>query len=322
MNGRSEASHFMRLIAFLIFVNTSGFAQVIDNTASFRAVDADRYVRIHYENDLFTGTDRYYSQGINTEFVHPMFNKFFLHRILLKGKEAQQMGIALEHNSFTPSNIYSDSIVYGDRPYAATLTGRVFSVSYLEGMCARITSSFSFGVIGPAAGGRTMQSVIPQWIDDGKAKGWEHQIQNDIVLKYTVGMECKILEIPDRLRFSGFTSAQLGTLNTRLSSGMVLVVGKLSKPGTSGKQFTFHGYCQPMINFTGYDATLQGGMFNDTSPYTLEAGNLNRVTLQANVGLVMQAGPVYMEYFASFLSQEFRTGMRHTWAGVRLGVRW
>lgn len=328
-NGRSQTSNLIGLTALLLGLASPGFAQVIDNTASFRTVDADRFVRVHYEDDFFTGTDRYYSQGINLEYVDPTFNKFFLHRLLVKGKDARQMGIAIEHNLFTPSNINSDSILYGDRPYASTLTGRVFSSSYLEGTCARITSSFSFGVIGPAAGGKAMQSVFNQWSDDNQPKGWEHQNQNSLVLNYKVGMECKIFQIQDRLLFSGFSSAQLGTLNAKLSSGMVLIVGKLNSRLTAphggrstNKQFTFHGYAQPMINFIGYDATLQGGMFNNDSPYTLSASDIKRVTLQANVGLVMQAGPIYMEYFVTLLSQEFSGGLRHSYGGVRVGVRW
>jgi len=320
----------MRLTVLLLLFVSPGFAQVIDNTASFRAVDADRFVRIHYENDFFTATDYYYSQGINTEFVHPMFNKFFLHRILIKGKQAQQMGMAFEHNGFTPTSTDSDSILYGDRPYAATLTGRVFSISNYK--CARITSSFSFGVIGPAAGGKAMQSTIHQWIDDDQPKGWENQIQNDIVLKYTASLECNVVQIPDRLMLNSIVSAQLGTLNTKTSGGITLIVGKLNSRLTSSfgktsrysgnKDFTFHGYIQPLVNFVAYDATLQGGLFNNNSPYTLHADNISRVTLQANLGLVMQAGPMYMEYFVTYLSKEFNTGLSHAWGGVRIGVKW
>ena len=38
-------------------------AQRIDNTVSFLNVNSDKYFRFHYENDYFTATDRYYTQG-------------------------------------------------------------------------------------------------------------------------------------------------------------------------------------------------------------------------------------------------------------------
>jgi hypothetical protein len=305
---------------------------MIDNIASFRTVDADRYIRIHYENDFFTDDDKYYSQGIAAEFVHPMFNNFFLHKMLVSGKELRQNGIAFEHNGFTPTSINSDSILYGDRPYAATLTARVFSMSYHEKLRTRVTSSFSFGVIGPAAGGKAMQSTIHQWVDDDQPLGWQYQIQNDVVLNYNASLEKNLLHIPDRLMLNGLVAGQLGTLNTKISTGLVLVVGKVNARITSmtgsksryegTKQFSFHGYCQPLVNLVAYDATLQGGLFNKTSPYTIAAGDMNRLTFQANMGLVMQAGPVYAEYFYTFLTQEFKTGLSHSWGGLRIGVRW
>jgi lipid A 3-O-deacylase len=322
----------MRILILLLALCSTGKAQLIDNTASFRTVDADRFVRLQYENDFFTATDYYYSQGMNAEFVHPHFNNFFLSRILVSGHDAQQKGIAFEHNGFTPTSTNSDSILYGDRPFAATLTARIFSMSYHSGLQGRVTSSFTFGIIGPSAGGKAVQSTIHQWIDDDQPKGWQHQIQNDIVLKYNVGLERNLFHIPDRLLVNGLASAQVGTLNTKLTGGIVLVAGKVNAKLTNsfgaksryeGKRtFTFHGYCQPLVHFIAHDATLQGGLFNRESRYTVSAADLSRITLQANMGLVMQAGPAYLEYFVTFLTQEFATSLSHAWGGIRIGARW
>ncbi len=109
----------------------------------------------------------------------------------------------------------------------------------------------------------------------------------------------------------------VGKVNARITS---MTGSKSRYEGT--KQFSFHGYCQPLVNLVAYDATLQGGVFNKTSPYTIASGDLNRLTFQANMGLVMQAGPVYAEYFYTFLTQEFKTGLSHSWGGLRIGVRW
>ena len=110
----------MRHLILFLLLSAPAYAQMVDNTASFRTVDADSYIRLHYENDFFTATDYYYSQGINLEFVHPWFNDSFLTKMLIAGKDRVQKGIALEHNGFTPTSTESDSILYGDRPYAAT----------------------------------------------------------------------------------------------------------------------------------------------------------------------------------------------------------
>ena len=47
-------------------------AQVIDNTASFKNNNSDKYVRLQYDNDFFTAKDEYYTQGITLEWVHPI----------------------------------------------------------------------------------------------------------------------------------------------------------------------------------------------------------------------------------------------------------
>lgn len=333
---QSCSLELLKAISCLLFCSLicrSSEAQLIENITSFRTIDADRYIRVHYENDFFTNQDLYYSQGIAMEFVHPLFGHLPFHKILISGKSQVQLGIAAEHNGFTPTSTQSDSILYGDRPYAATLTMRLFSISRHDSLSSRITSVFSFGVIGPAAGGKAMQSTIHQWINDSQPLGWQHQIQNDVVLNYSIGIEKSLFNLPSSLLVTGYTNAYLGTLNTKLSSGFVLMAGKLNArmastlhrgSGSSLTQngITFHGYCQPQINLIAYDATLQGGVFNKSSPYTIAASDMERITLQANLGLVMRAGPVYFEYFYTFLTREFNGGLTHAWGGVRVGATW
>lgn len=304
-------------------------AQEIGNLASFRMMEPDTYARIHYENDFFTATDYYYSQGIQGEFVHPWFRRFFLTKVLISGNEQVQNGISVEHNGFTPTSTDHNEILFGDRPYAATLTMKVFSMSRHDSLNSRIASALSFGVIGPAAGGRAMQSTIHQWINDSQPLGWQNQIENDIVLNYELGLEKNLFRVPQRIYINGFATGNAGTLNTKLSTGLVLIAGRVTgrivsvfdRASAQSRGFTFHFYLQPMVTIVGYDATLQGGLFNDASPYTIASGDLDRLLFRYNAGVVMQVGPIYLEYFYTFRTKEFKTGLSHTWGGVRIGAR-
>jgi hypothetical protein len=65
------------------------------------------------------------------------------------------------------------------------------------------------------------------------------------------------------------------------------------------------GDVQPPLSVVGYDATLQGGLFNRTSPYAVPANEVTRVTFQSNQGIVMSA---------------LETGSPHWWGGVRIGM--
>ena len=74
-----------------------------------------------------------------------------------------------------------------------------------------------------------------------------------------------------------------------------------------------------MISVIGYDATLQGGLFNKESPYVIPDSKITRATLQNNFGIVMRIKKLYLEYSQSFLTDEFDSGGNHRWGGIRIG---
>jgi len=193
----------------------------------------------------------------------------------------------------------------------------------------RITSVFTLGVIGPSAGGYGMQKKIHEWINDTKPLGWQNQIQNDLVLNYEASVEKNLVTAGHFLLVNAYGNARLGTLSTKLTSGLTLMAGGFNTaiksafgiPFDATDDFDFHFYFQPLVNFIGYDATLQGGMFNKSSPYTISSNEINRLTYQANFGAVLRYRAVNVEYFKSMLSKEFESGMDHTWGGIRVGIR-
>lgn len=324
---------FLFLALCLYYLSATG--QAVDNMASFRIIDSDKYLRLHYENDYFTATDYYYTQGINLESVNPSYRKFPLSKILLAPKNSNhQYGISIEHNGYTPTSIESNTILYGDRPFAAALMLKTFSMSGDSQRHRRITSSFSLGVIGPAAGGYEMQKSIHAWIHGTEPLGWQYQIQNELVLNYEVGIEKNIMYVQNRLLINAGATAHVGTLNTKLSSGVTLMYGKLNQRiisifGREGKGFAqpgkvyFHLYAQPIVNAVGYDATMQGGwLFSSASPYTLTSSQVEHLTFQLNYGAVLSYHSLYLEYFQTYLTKEFDTGLQHRWGGIRVGVKW
>jgi lipid A 3-O-deacylase len=320
------------LTAGMIVVLTTGcLGQAIDNISSVRMIDCDKYVRLHYENDFFTATDYYYTQGINLEFVHPSLSRFPLAKILIGSRRtAAQFGLAIEHNGYTPTSIEHEEILVGDRPFAAALMLKTFAMSNATEKKMRITSAFTVGIIGPAAKGYEMQKTIHEWIHDIRPLGWQNQVQNDVVLNYEAGIEKNLVNADGKLLINAYGNGRIGTLSTKLTSGLTIMLGRFNgaiqsafgngsvRPG----KFNFHFYFQPLVNLVGYDATLQGGMFNKSSPYTISSDNLSRLTYQVNFGLVLRFHAVNVEYFKSMISKEFETGMDHNWGGIRVGVTW
>lgn len=321
------------LLCSLLVIHVRVMAQAIDNMSSFRIIDAEMYVRVHYENDFFANTDYYFTQGINVEMVKPSLRTFPLSKLLLTPDTGtNQFGISLEHNAYTPTSIGHDEILYGDRPFAAALLLKTFAMSAMGASRYRITSSFSLGVIGPAAGGYEIQKTIHRWTRGKEPQGWQNQIANDVIINYDVGMEKNILHVNKSFLVNAFADARLGTLNAKLSSGLVIMGGRFNQaikavfignesPSAGIEKFTFHFYFQPMINLVGYDATMQGGVFNRDSPYTLSAKEVKTITVQTNFGLVAQVHSLYLEYFHTILSTEFEGGLQHKWGGIRIGLK-
>ena len=323
-------SKFISLV-LLCLVHCFAFAQVIDNNASFRLVNAAHYLRIHYENDYFSGSDQYYTQGVNVELVAPVLTKNPVNKMLILPKRGtRQFGIALDHAAYTPTSIRFNSILYGDRPFAAYAMAKSFASVSDAAKRTRITSALSIGLIGKVAGAYEIQKAIHRWIGDTDPKGWQYQIKNDVIINYEAAIEKNIFAA-DFLLVNGFTALRAGTLSDKFSLGAVLMAGKFNnatsvafkgKAATAEKQkFTFHFYAQPVMNVIGYDATLQGGLlFNRDSPYTLSSKEIERLTFQGNTGFVFNIGATYIEYYQSVLSKEFETGQRHNWGGVRIGL--
>lgn len=311
-------------LLFLLFTSLS-FAQKIENTASFRDVKSDNYFRFHYDNDYFTATDQFYTQGYAFELTSPRLEKNPLNYIFPKLKNSSdKYGLSLEHIGFTPTTIKSNEILYGDRPFAAAIFLKSFKIATDTIRKTRIESSLSIGIIGPGAFGYEMQKGIHEWIGDEIPMGWQYQIKNDLVLNYNLTHEKELLRFKDYFALNSHLTARLGTLNTNLSAGFTAALGLINSPfsAVSNKnKFQIYLYSQPLANFIAYDASLQGGLFNNSSPYTIPNGDMERITLQNNFGAIMQWGNLYLEYSRVLLTREFSTSKSHKWGGFRIGFK-
>lgn len=298
-------------------------AQEIDNTLSYKNINCDRYFRLNYENDFFSATDIYYTQGVTIELVSPSLSAFPLSKLLLHPHYGStRYGIALEHDGYTPTSIGHDEILYGDRPFAATLTFKSFQISIDTIKKQRFSTTLTAGIIGPAAGGAEMQTGIHRALNNVIPHGWPNQIHNDAILNYQVDYEKQLVSLGKIFSIDGDAIARVGTLSDKAGLGFTLMMGYFDSPfGTNiakGKNFRLYAYDHPQVNIVGYDATLEGGLFNHSSPYTIASSQLNPITFQNRFGFVLEYRRIYLEYFQSYLSREFEKGTYHVWGGIQL----
>lgn len=310
------------LITILIYTIPCGiFAQKIDHLASFRAIDSESYFRFNYDNDYFDSSDEFYTQGYNFEWVSPILKKNPLNKVLYgSSDESTKFGLSFEHIGFTPSDIVSKEIQFDDRPFSAALMLKSFSLVENKIKKTRIASQLNLGMMGPIAFGKEMQTGIHKAINGAIPGGWKNQIANDVVINYKLDFEKELLRLKNFLLVNANASLNIGTLFTNASIGFNSSLGLLQnieKP----QGMTFFIYGQPIVYMIGYDATLQGGLFNKNSPYTLSAQDIERIVLQFNWGVVMKLKKLYLEYSRTLITKEFSTGEFSGWGGIRIGFK-
>ena len=301
-------------------------AQAIDYSPVYRDIQTDKSFRFSYENDFFSASDRDYTQGVYIEIVHPRIKKFVLSRILWQPfSNSQRFGVAIETDGYTPNRIDKPEIQYYDRPYASTMLLRTFNTGKKAGSDTRITNSLTLGVLGPWAAGKEIQESIHRWIGYTKPLGWHNQVQNEPVLNYQVNYEHGIAGNHKNWLLTSTALARAGTLSTKAAAGLAIMGGTFSDPYADvhpkSMKLNIYVYEHAMLNFVGYDATLQGGLINKTSPYVIANSHLKRLVFQNRFGLVINYRRIMMEYWQSFLTREFATGIEPKTGGLQFAIK-
>lgn len=298
----------------------NGHAQMINTAASYRSLHQDTYVRFRYENDFFTSTDKYYTQGVNLEFVSPAIAKLPSNILLIRSANTQH-GISIQHNAYTPTKITDASIRYDDRPYASSLLLQQYTINTSAEKRQRLTTTFSIGVIGKIAGGQWMQETIHRNTNNKKPLGWQYQIANDLALNYRLFYEKSLFHIRNILEVSASGLVDMGTLNTQAAVGSSVMLGYFNSPySTHNREFDIYLYGQSSIHLIGYDATLQGGLLNRSSIYTLNTNEIERAVGEASISLVIRYKKMQLEYFHTYNTKRFASSIAHAWGGFMLGL--
>jgi lipid A 3-O-deacylase len=315
---------FFIIITSYLTSNTL-LAQYIDNTPYYKYISNEGYFRLSYDNDFFSATDQYYTQGIDAELVLPQMSKLFTNKLLLRPKYRNTyFGVGLQHNGFTPASISSDDILYNDRPFAAVLLAKTFAIALDPIRKQRFSSSLYLGVIGHAAGAKEMQEYIHDKLNNITPHGWQHQINNDLALNYQVHYEKQILTYKRLLSVSVGGGGNAGTLNIGASGTISVIAGYFTNPydahNSATHKWSVYGYLNSEGRYIVYNASLQGGMLNKRSPYTLSATEITRAVARLRYGVRLSYSGIYLEYFKALQTREFETGKPHAYGGLQIGT--
>lgn len=305
----------------LLLVAGTASAQAITTTGLERDTRRDSYTRIAYDNDFFTATDRYFTQGILLEAVRPGLSHSPLrHVLLLPTGSRVRTGLTFEDDGYTASDLKQSTILRGDHPYAGTKQLRVFAMADDSVRRRRITSSLNVGIIGQGAGGAEIQTFIHRRTGNTIPQGWGNQIRNDLILNYEGSIERESYRRDSRVLVTTSGVARVGTFNTAATIGATAMLGRVADPfRATAPRREWYAYIKPQLNAVAYDATLQGGLFNRTSPYTIAARDLSRLVYRQTAGVVYRSRTLFVEYYQTLGTPEFRGGRAHRSGGVQFG---
>ena len=305
-----------------MFFNNLLFSQMIDSIAIPERLES--YIRLKYDNDFFSATDRYYTQGIQLSIIHRIikYSPISYALIPLNKKAINYYGLHFEQDCFTPKSIRYDTLNYLERPFAATFFMSHTLNSLNPKKKIALLTQLDLGVIGPCARCEDEQKAIHRSLLNIQPLGWENQLQTDYIINYNLRFEKGLFNKKHR-EIIGDAAVRLGTLYTDVSMGLIGRMGFFSgyfnnlgmdKYAIERKSnFQFYGILKANVKAVVYNATLQGGMFNDQSVYTIADNRVTRVVVEGMAGIVLTYKRLGLEYSKFYLSKEFKEGLEQRW---------
>ncbi|KDN55122.1 lipid A deacylase LpxR family protein [Flavobacterium seoulense] len=232
------------------------------------------------ENDLYTSSknDQYYTNGL--EIFYRYLSKKEKPNLLKKVNE-----IRAGQYMYSPRDIYKDEEEMFDRPFAGYLFGEFRTTNFYANQ-GILKKYFQAGYVGPNSFADQVQSTTHRMFNYTAFDEWDYQIKNALALQVYVMYAKPFLGgiNSTRIDFQWQSEAKLGTIFTSFSAGFVTRIGfkklvplvdsnfygaSLNADGKSPES-EFYFYMAPYFNYQLYDATIQGSLFNDSSPVTFD----------------------------------------------------
>ncbi len=283
-----------------------------------------------FENDIFSNTDRYFTNGSQIHLYSPVFATIASAQIFLPYNKyaVHTYGLGVVQNIYTPSTTKLGGIQYGDRPYSGVLYASFSRNSTDLKRRQSLISEVNAGVIGPASEGEFVQSLVHNVVPtNDEPLGWEYQIQNDIVLNYDLWFE-KQWFLQGKFSANTILGAQAGTLYDKAWFGASAYYSYIQNGFQSSNDllsriqknaaFNWRLFVDLRSSLNIYDATLQGGMFNKSSVYTISATETEKVVFKGQFGGGFTYKWLGFRATQNILSPEFVGGKFHFWGSFHL----
>ncbi|MFP4360513.1 MAG: lipid A deacylase LpxR family protein [Alphaproteobacteria bacterium] len=279
------------------------------------------------DNDLFAGSDRYYTNGVRLAWRSPAASPPGwlaalepLGRAFMPPDAARRWGLALGQSLFTPEDIARENPDPDDRPYAAWLYGAVNLSSAQATSLSRL--ELQLGVVGPAALGEEAQNTVHRINRGQEAEGWDFQLANEPggnAIASRIWRYNHPLAGEDGFAVGALPSltASLGNVQTHAAAGLLLRAGwglnadfgpPRIRPSVTGSAFVDAEERSGGYVFAGVegravarDLFLDGNTFQDS-----RSVDKKPLVTEASVGAAWLFPGGRLSYTHVFRTEEFR----------------
>jgi len=226
----------------LLLGTLSSSALLATPISSETSEDIVNWAQFSFENDALTfiePTDDGYSNGLLYAWGRANYNDFdalelpnWIHYIsnwtyINQGADKQySVEYGISQRMYTPDDLAESELIENDVPYAGTLLWHTKIRHY--GNNSANSLGLTLGIVGPASLAELSQTVIHKAIGATEPEGWDHQLDNEPVVR----IEGEHIE-----RF--YTHEFSGDLSSDISSYSNLGVGNLRSNLGSGFAFRF-----------------------------------------------------------------------------------
>lgn len=281
-------------------------------------------IEVEWANDVFFKTDRYFTNGIVLEYHSQGLERFAVSGLLIDpmSESGPIYSLSVTHDIFTPKNVYGDP-EQTDRPYAGVLMIGLKAMHFSPSKHYRFYSEVQAGLLGEYAGGRFVQNGIHVLLPTSEPiPGWDYQIDHDLCLQYNIGLE-KMLFQQKWVSADMLGSGRLGLPYTDFSGGARIRAGLAPDYYStdhllSNKHNYIYFFTEIKLRTVLYDATLQGGAFNNNNPHTII--NTKPFIGEFKAGVAVRYAGFEMEIGVQGSSSKFYGAVAHKWAFFKFGI--
>lgn len=196
---------------------------------------------LYWENDIFAGTDAYYTNGVKLSWISPDLTRYRDARILPPWAYAmteylpfihepgiqRNVALAIGQSIFTPADITTGAFQPVDRPYAGWLYTSLALHNKTEHFLD--TLEISLGVVGPWSLAEHAQKWVHEVKDVQRPNGWRHQLKNEPAVNFVWERKYRLFKTGGErgpgLDATGHVGAALGNVYTYANAGGYLRAG-------------------------------------------------------------------------------------------------